>query len=84
MGRWGSCGVGGRGAVVRWMEDHWTFPHRGIPRGSDLPELGAAPEPGFPEGACVRARAWLGPSTGWLLDRKSASLRPLSHHLGLS
>lgn len=73
----GACGEG----AVQWHwglmdEDHWTFPHRLTPRGSGLPEPGAAPEPGFPEGVCVRAGGWLGPWTGWLLDRKCASLIP--------
>lgn len=74
----GACGEGGpcRGAGACWTTDHWTFPHRLTPQGSGLPELGAAPEPGFPEGVCVRAGGWLGPWTGWLLDRKCVSLIP--------
>ena len=47
-----------------------------FPTGSPPRAPGAAPEPGFPEGVCVRAGGWLGPWTGWLLDRKCVSLIP--------
>ena len=56
------------------LEGPRAVPHGIIPSGSSLPELGAAPGPGFPDGACIRARGWLGSSTPWLPDRKSASL----------